>query len=66
MTDYEKVKQLFSELNITMTEDFDTWDTQPKVIVIVAKDGENKGYDGFYTQFSFNEDGSFINVGSWE
>ena len=64
MTDYDKVKALFTELGIGFTEH----DEKDNVKVICCEAGSDKviGYSGFFTDFEFDEDGKFIQMGVWE
>ncbi|MCK9198702.1 MAG: hypothetical protein M0P49_03780 [Bacilli bacterium] len=56
MNDYQKVKDLFTELGINMLEEGN------KIIVLEVNDKKIKGYYGFYTEFIFDQDGKFIEV----
>lgn len=59
MTDREKLKKLFTELGIGFTEDENR-------IACEQGNGKIKGYSGFFTDFSFDGDGKFIEMGVWE
>ena len=73
MTDLEKVKTLFEELgigfildNVTSLHPESTLDDD--IIIISCPEGNKKisGYNQFCTDFTFNKDGSFIEMGAWE
>jgi len=70
MTDYEKVKKLFTELGIGITEgalEDDGPNTKGRDIGLINESNAKiKGYSGFQTYFNFNEDGKFLDVGLWE
>jgi hypothetical protein len=72
MKDIDKLKQIFDEFGIK----YDA--TIPKKTGINADwlqyveipqerfDSKNRGYIGFFTQFVFDENGKFIEVGAYE
>ena len=59
MTDKEKVIQFLTELGVGFVDDEGD---------IRCAEGMSKvaGYSTFYTQFSFDDDGSFISIGAYE
>lgn len=60
MTDLEKVKELLTALDITFYE-------KNLQLIVEAKEGKKvKGYLGFFTEFNFDEEGKFIDLGIWE
>jgi len=63
MTDLDELVDLFNKLGIQSTRK-----TEDTTIVIALETGNTKvvGYGGFTTDFTFNLDGSFIDVGIWE
>lgn len=62
-TDYEKLKQLFTEFGVEFTE-IETGNMK----IIKTEQGDNKvtGHIMFYTEFSFDNDGKFLEMGAWE
>jgi hypothetical protein len=63
MTEYEKLKKLLDEFGVGYEElEYDNKKT------IQTNQGQNKvtGYNGFYTEFIFTEEGKFIEMGAWE
>jgi hypothetical protein len=50
------MKGIDSGIRVTAGDDHSDSDKRPK----------NWGYDGFYTEFYFAEDGSFTAMGAWE
>jgi hypothetical protein len=63
MTDCEKMKKLFTEFGIGFKEE--TLCGRP---TLICSEGSAKvvGYSNFLTEFRFNPDGSFVEMGSWE
>lgn len=58
--DYERLKALLTDFDVVFSEGVGA-------ITIEAQTGpKNKGYTGFVAIFSFEEDGSFSDVGLWE
>lgn len=70
MSDYDKLKALFTEFGIGFNEGKDDeylgCDDTDNKIVIAAGDSKVDGYCMFFTEFVFEKDGSFSNVGLWE
>jgi hypothetical protein len=69
LNDYEKVKQLFSELNIGwLTEVPDRIPVNDNNKRLILYSGKEKidGYCDFFSEFEFDSDGKFIKVGIWE
>lgn len=68
MTDYEKLKQLFTEFGIAFREDWDeSGSDNPNTISLVADDSDKVcGYSYFYSTYEFDENGKFVQVGIWE
>lgn len=60
MTDREKLKKLFDEFGIGYKEDEDG--------EIVCEEGGQRigGYNFFYTVFSFDATGGFVEMGAYE
>lgn len=73
MTDLEKLKNLLDEFGIVYDE-APSEDIPPNLrseggadITVYADGGpKNKGYLGFFTDFAFDKDGKFVEMGSWE
>ncbi len=55
MTDIEKLEKLFAELEIG-------WTMEKNDLLLQHGDEKIRGYLGFVTQFSFDDDGKFIEV----
>jgi hypothetical protein len=77
LTDYDKLKKLLFEFEINIAERSledkkeiiiaeQDWDWYDGKIEKFNSNEKIKGYFGFYTTFTFDEDGNFINVGIWE
>ncbi len=73
MTDLEKLKNLLDEFGIVY-EEAPSENIPPNFrsekgtdIIISSEDGpKNLGHFGFYTDFAFDKDGKFVEMGSWE
>jgi len=67
MNHYEKVKTLFTELEIPISE---AVSKDKKTITLSVDDNRDnnkiEGYSPFFTEFIFDENGKFIKVGIWE
>ena len=63
MTDIEKLKKLFDEFGVSYKHD----DTEA-CLIITCECGDNKiaGYIGFHTNFCFDLEGKFIEMGAYE
>lgn len=67
MTDIEKLKVLFDEFGIGYSTgkcpSNSLWHT-----ALSCEEGHNKidGYNGFFTDFAFDKNGKFIEMGAWE
>jgi hypothetical protein len=62
VTDRENLIAMFARAGVGFVSDGEH-------ICVTAQDtdtGPNLGYLGFYTDFTFDESGSLISVGSWE
>lgn len=68
MTDLEKLKALLTGFGVgfEVIAPEDEW--QRQCIVVHCECGEEKvdGYPGFFTEFAFEMDGRFIEMGAWE
>lgn len=66
MTDYEKLRALFTEFGIGYDQGFSK-DSREMFITLEAKCGAKvDGYSGFVADFVFDECGGFDRVGVWE
>lgn len=71
MSDIEKLRELLRSWNVPFTEEDDVVGRSGKRIQIQRDDlGDGSetvvGYTGFFTEFSFDNDGKFLSVGAWE
>lgn len=77
MTDYERTKQFLDSLSIYYELDDNNIsfgnDIYPKylnddfdALEDYLENSNIKGYNGFYTNFKFDENGKFLSVGAWE
>ncbi len=67
MTDLEKVEALFTELGIGFTTDIGMENGKPcKILTLASGTAKIVGYVEFFADFTFAEDGKFIEVGVWE
>lgn len=59
MTDRDKLKNLLEEFGVGFTESGDS---------ILCEEGDTKvvGYSGFGTEFSFDSEGKFLQMGAYE
>lgn len=70
MTDKEKLVALLTEFGVSFKDErYHSGDSN--IIVKYnwhSKQPQNKvtGYDGFFTQFTFNPEEKFIQMGAWE
>lgn len=64
MKDMEKVRSLLTELGVVYTEEL-----HGGRLILRVTEGEgpkNVGYGGFITDFEFNLEGTFLEMGAWE
>jgi proteasome assembly chaperone (PAC2) family protein len=61
LTDKEKLVALLTEFGVQFEDD-----TQHGKIVCTSGSTKVSGYNGFYTDFAFDENGKFIELGAWE
>lgn len=66
-TDIQKLRKLFMEFDVGFSERI-TKTRNPNFMVIECMCGNNKiaGYNGFFTEFVFDLDGKFIEMGAGE
>lgn len=66
-TDKDKLKALLTEFGVTFKEDLNNC-ARDEFNIIVEKDDNPKivGYNGFFTDFTFDAEGKFIEMGAWE
>ena len=69
MTDREKLKALLDEWGVPYLED--QFSEQPSVTVGrslrgLPESGKVTGYRRFFTDFEFDDVGSFVRMGAWE
>jgi hypothetical protein len=64
MADIEKLMALFTEFGIGFTAELASNGTD----VIMCQEGKSKieGYPMFYTEFQFDENGKFVEMGAYE
>lgn len=62
-TDKEKLTALFTELGIGFKPNPHN---EQNSIVCECGDAKISGYNGFYTQFDFEANGKFKEMGAWE
>lgn len=69
MTDVEKLIELLSSFGVEFSrDDMARADTGKISDVVTLYCGSEKvgGYCGFFTEFEFDENGTFVTVGAWE
>jgi len=65
-TDREKLTELFTELGIGFKIGGEETVNQGAIICKEGRDARVDGYNRFYAQFNFQEDGKFIDMGVGE
>lgn len=63
MTDYEKLKQLLTDFGVGFVEGIDA--ANNPYIRCGERGTKISGYVGFFTDFSFDKEGTFIEIGAW-
>jgi hypothetical protein len=71
MTDKEKLLALLASFGIEPylnNGDYSHYKTVGAVseVTLLAQSGGVEGYSNFFTEFTFDKDGKFVNVGIWE
>ena len=63
VNDYDKLKELLTSFGVEFTEE-----TKDDVRIIECYEGHAKvtGHPYFFTDFNFDKDGKFIEMGVWE
>ena len=64
-TDYDKLKALLTEFGVQISEP-GNGEMEAKVIGCYQGDAKVDGRPGFFTEFAFDKDGKFLNMGAWE
>lgn len=63
-TDYQKLKELLTGFGVRFSKE--TRENENQVIQCMSGWDKVDGYLGFFTDFEFNKEGKFIEMGIWE
>jgi hypothetical protein len=69
MTDKEKLVALLKEWGVVYNDSPNIYNGVNQVVLSTDHYGKNSkvtGYSGFATEFTFDSEGKFVNIGIWE
>lgn len=69
MTDVEKLIELLSSFGVEFSRDNEAKSdavVDSDVVTLYCGSEKVGGYCGFFTEFEFDENGTFVTVGAWE